>query len=370
MKKLALSLVIAIAIPATAGAVELYTFVEPCDLILVDTEAGTYTNLGPLGDPPYWSVEAMDHGPNGLLYATLEQGCFTHGNAHRIGTIDPETMEVTILSDLRPRFNDVDAIAFSPEGRLFGISVATTELIEINPLTGFAVPVGPLGLEFPTFVGAIEFLPDGTLVGIDMINWWGEAPCEYLTIDPSTGAATLTGYVGFTGIEGMSLGLDGHLYALANSMEWYLDAVLVRVDSSTGAGTQVQVLDVPGPRDALYAVSFPEVLIDVKPGSYPSCFNINGAGVVPVAVLGNETFDVAMIDPTTLVFGGMPVKTKKNMVPQCGFEDTNFDGWIDLVCKFVDDPLLWSPGDGYATLTGNLHGGAPFMGSDEICLTQ
>ena len=176
--------------------------------------------------------------------------------------------------------------------------------------------------------------------------------------------------VGFTGIEGMSLGLDGHLYALANSMEWWLDAILVRVDSVTGAGTQVQVLDIPGPRDALYAVSFPEVLIDVKPGSYPSCFNINGAGVVPVAVLGNETFDVGIIDPGTLVFGGMPVRIKGKNTPQCGYEDTNFDGWMDLVCQFVDDPLLWSPGDGYATLTGYLYSGAAFMGSDEICVTQ
>jgi hypothetical protein len=252
MKPFVSLLVVVVAFPLTAGAVELYTFVDPCNLIVVDTDAGTSTNLGPLGEFPYWSLEAMDHGPDGLLYATLEVGCFTHGNAHLIGTIDPETLEVNILGDLGPLgFGDVDAIAFSPDGRLFGISVATTELIEIDPATGTATAVGSLGLEEPTFVGAIEFLPDGTLVGIDMIYGGGQAPCKYLKIDTTTGAATFAGYVGFTGIEGMSLGLDGHLFALANSMEWWLDAILVRVDPVTGAGTQQQVLDIPGPRDAL-----------------------------------------------------------------------------------------------------------------------
>ena len=38
------------------------------------------------------------------------------------------------------------------------------------------------------------------------------------------------------------------------------------------------------------------VEIDVKPGSDPNCFNINGHGVIPVAILGDSNLDVADID--------------------------------------------------------------------------
>ena len=94
MKSFIPLLVIAMSVPFTAGAVELYTFVDPCDLIHIDTDTGTSTNLGSLVE---WSVEAMDYGPDGVLYATLENGCWTHGNAHLVGTIDPATLTVTII---------------------------------------------------------------------------------------------------------------------------------------------------------------------------------------------------------------------------------------------------------------------------------
>lgn len=36
--------------------------------------------------------------------------------------------------------------------------------------------------------------------------------------------------------------------------------------------------------------------IDVKPGSEPNCFNINGQGVIPVAILGSADFNVSDIN--------------------------------------------------------------------------
>jgi hypothetical protein len=111
-----------------------------------------------------------------------------------------------------------------------------------------------------------------------------------------------------------------------------------------------------------------DVAIDIKPGSDPNCFNINGAGVIPVAILGSATFDVTQIDTSTLDFAGLSVRVRGNGTPQCSISDTNGDGFNDMVCQFQDDPSAWSPGVATAELTGLLLSGVPFEGSDAICL--
>jgi hypothetical protein len=111
-----------------------------------------------------------------------------------------------------------------------------------------------------------------------------------------------------------------------------------------------------------------QVEIDIKPGSDRNCLNINGHGVIPVAILGSDELDVAAIEPDSLAFGGLVVRVKGNGAPQCAFEDSDLDGWMDLVCHFVDDPTNWSLGDATATLEGQLFDGTRIMGSDEICI--
>lgn len=123
-----------------------------------------------------------------------------------------------------------------------------------------------------------------------------------------------------------------------------------------------------------------EITIDIKPGSYPNCFNINGHGVIPVAILGSADFDVTQVDLSSLEFAGLEVRVKGNETPQCSYEDVSGDftspegapdGYLDLVCQFVDNPAAWLPNNGTATLTGNLkeeHGGTPITGTDELCI--
>jgi hypothetical protein len=110
------------------------------------------------------------------------------------------------------------------------------------------------------------------------------------------------------------------------------------------------------------------VIVDIKPGSDPNCFNLNGNGVIPVGVNGSDSFDVHEIDLSSLSFAGLAVRIKGNGNPQCGYQDWNGDGYIDLICQFIDDPVLWLPGYGEATLTGSLIDGIPFTGSDSICI--
>ena len=113
------------------------------------------------------------------------------------------------------------------------------------------------------------------------------------------------------------------------------------------------------------------VMIDIKPGSDPNCFNISGHGVVPAAILGSDTFDVFDVDTTSLTLGALEVRVRGNKGPLCGFEDVNGDGFDDLVCHFEDDPTFWEPNENdTATLTGQLLDGTEFEGSDAICIVR
>ena len=108
--------------------------------------------------------------------------------------------------------------------------------------------------------------------------------------------------------------------------------------------------------------------IDVKPGSDTNSINLNGHGVIAVAINGSDNFSVVDVDFGTLVFEGLEVGVKGNQGPQCGLVDWNQDGYLDAVCHFEDDVENWAGGETVATLTGQLFDGTAFEGSDSIRL--
>ena len=113
------------------------------------------------------------------------------------------------------------------------------------------------------------------------------------------------------------------------------------------------------------------VNIDIKPGSDPNAFNINDHGVIPVAILGSEVFDVYDIDIPTVKFAGLEVRvTGKAQKEKCAFKDFNSDGYMDLVCQFEDVADDWEAGEEEATLEGYLYDGTYFYGSDSIKVVQ
>lgn len=111
-----------------------------------------------------------------------------------------------------------------------------------------------------------------------------------------------------------------------------------------------------------------QVAIDIKPNSNPSCFNNDGNGVIPVAILGSETFNVHQVNVSTVRLEGLQVIMKASGRYMAAFEDVNKDGYVDLVLKFYDVNGVFDPGDEYATLTGNLLNGTPFFGVGDICV--
>lgn len=113
-----------------------------------------------------------------------------------------------------------------------------------------------------------------------------------------------------------------------------------------------------------------QVRIDVKPKSDPSCFNLDGHGSVPAAILGEDDLDPRDVDPESLLLNGLVVLHRGNGEAQCEPEDVDGDGLADLVCQFEDDPERWTGPDLTATLTGSLVDGSAIEGTGAICLSR
>lgn len=116
-----------------------------------------------------------------------------------------------------------------------------------------------------------------------------------------------------------------------------------------------------------------EVAVDIKPGSEENCININGRGVIPVAILGSDgccgmdPLDVRDIDPSSLRLENFAAALRGRGV-LAAVEDVNRDRIDDLSVKFDDDGTPLVEGEHDAVLTGLLHGGERITGADYICV--
>lgn len=108
--------------------------------------------------------------------------------------------------------------------------------------------------------------------------------------------------------------------------------------------------------------------IDIKPGDDDNCFHVNGAGVIPVGILGGDALDVMDVDTYSLRFGGLSVRMRGQKGPLCHIDDLNGDLFEDMVCQFEDVAAEWSAGEGEATLMGAKYDGSRFAGTDAICV--
>jgi hypothetical protein len=132
-----------------------------------------------------------------------------------------------------------------------------------------------------------------------------------------------------------------------------------------------------------------EIPMDIKPTSCPNPFNYKifeeepnnsksmRGGVLPVALLGTETFDVSQIDPASLMLEGVaPVRFNYEDVTtpydgdDCGCTTEGPDGFTDLTLKFRSSDIAAAMGMVYAgdvvelSLTGTLLDGTPFIAKD------
>jgi hypothetical protein len=116
-----------------------------------------------------------------------------------------------------------------------------------------------------------------------------------------------------------------------------------------------------------------EVLVDIKPGSFPNSLNVKSKGLLPVAILGTADFDVMQVDPVTMLLGWDGISFVPGVPPlRWAWEDVNEDGWMDLVLKYSMEDLRpitlthEAPGPLKMTLMGNLMDGTPISGEDTV----
>jgi hypothetical protein len=113
-----------------------------------------------------------------------------------------------------------------------------------------------------------------------------------------------------------------------------------------------------------------EIEIDIKPGSDPNPINPNSKGVIPVAILGSSSFDVASVDVTSLAFGPDEATPAHDLTDPVVYadhlKDVNGDGFTDLVSHYRTQDTGIAKDDTEACLTGETTGGGAIWGCDAI----
>jgi len=110
--------------------------------------------------------------------------------------------------------------------------------------------------------------------------------------------------------------------------------------------------------------------VDIKPDSTLNPINPSSPGVIPVAILGSDTFDVADVDGVTLALGPNGTTPTHDLSDPAEFadhlEDVDGDGLTDLVSHYWTEETGIAFGDMDACVTGEILGGTPFKGCDAV----
>ena len=117
------------------------------------------------------------------------------------------------------------------------------------------------------------------------------------------------------------------------------------------------------------------VRIDIKPSSDPNSINTKSKGVVPVAILSTAGFSApSLIDRESLTFGYSgdeeSLQRRKNGNPNCGEEDVNGDGVLDVVCHFNTQDTGLQVGDTEGILKGETVDGVRIEGRDSVRIVK
>jgi hypothetical protein len=137
----------------------------------------------------------------------------------------------------------------------------------------------------------------------------------------------------------------------------------------------------------IYANGVVNVAVDIKPGSCPNPLHVESKDVLPVAILGTDSFDVNYIDLHNVYLEGIPplrstfedVSTPFSNGgddPCLDCTEEGHDGKLDLVLEFNKHAVVWALGEVSngdcveLTLTGELVDDTPISGSDYVSINK
>jgi hypothetical protein len=229
----------ALAAPAALAAPVLYgaTGVAADDslpasnLYTIDPSSGAATSIGSIGKAI--TGLAVDNADGGKLYG-VTAGVYLSGEERQLLRINPATGASTVVGSLGA--NEIEDIAFSALGQLYGWNETGDDLYSINKATGALTKAGESNLSL-SFGDGIAFDRNGWL--------WGALDGDFghlSTLNPSTGAVQtgvhLSGTPNTTGnlISSADFACDGStLYGVVN--DFGAATNLVTIDTASGAIT-------------------------------------------------------------------------------------------------------------------------------------
>ncbi|MHC4624411.1 MAG: PASTA domain-containing protein, partial [Planctomycetota bacterium] len=244
----------------------------------------------------------------------------------------------------------------------------------ITAITDAGLIVGSIGYECSDTVPAGDVISQNPPPGTEV------DPGSSVNLVVSSGQPEVPDVVGMTEEEAAAA-IDGTDYLSVGEISYecsdVVDAGLV-ISTDPPAGT-------PAPCDSAVNMVVSTgrcvipVNVDIKPGSCPNPLNVRSQGVIPVAVLGAEDFDVNDIDPASVELAGVgAIRSSYEDVAapvvdgnECDCTGEGPDGYVDLTLKFKTQRVVMAIADMAEpdaqltlTLTGVLRDGTPIEGVD------
>jgi hypothetical protein len=176
-------------------------------LSIVDPVTGAMSFVGPLHPDPdiYATPVAMAvHPSDGTIFvwnnSDLDPATGDGISTGVLLTVDPATGLARRVDPDTPPQGVLSALAFSPDGRLFGVD---SHLFEIDPDTGVRREIGPIGFR----VAAADFDPSGRFWGVEL----SLTEDRLVQVDLETGTPSVVGSLGTNRIGSITFAPDGTL---------------------------------------------------------------------------------------------------------------------------------------------------------------